>query len=103
MQIRLMPKEDKKPQMPECSALKSGVGSGVALLPTVAETAIDKKPITSTLRGLSLGESANFPIEQRTSALVVANRLKKELARIGWDYSYCDDEDNFIVKITRTS
>ncbi|MCM1076260.1 MAG: hypothetical protein NC411_02740 [Bacteroides sp.] len=98
-----MPKEVINPQMPECTALDSGVGSGVAMLPTGGETVIDKKPITSSLRVLSIGESAIFPIEQRTSALVVANRLKKELARTGWDYSYCDDEDNFIVKITRTA
>lgn len=61
-----------------------------------------KVPISPTLRGLSIGESANFPWEQRTSLFVIANRIKKELARIGWNFSYEDDEENYIVKITRT-
>lgn len=61
-----------------------------------------KLPISPTLRGLRVGESANFPWEQRTSLFVIANRIKKELARTGWDFSYEDDEVNYIVKITRT-
>lgn len=61
-----------------------------------------KLPISTTLRGLKVGESANFPWEQRTSLFVIANRIKKELARTEWDFSYLDDEVNYIVKFTRT-
>lgn len=60
-----------------------------------------KKPISSTLRALSVGDSATFPIEQRTSLLIVANRIKKELARVGWDYFSTDNEEEFSISITR--
>lgn len=60
-----------------------------------------KKPISSTLRALSVGDSATFPIEQRTSLLIVANRIKKELARIGWDYFSTDNEEEFTISIKR--
>ena len=60
-----------------------------------------KKPISSTLRALSVGDSATFPIEQRTSLLIVANRIKKELARVGWDYFSTDNEEEFSISIPR--
>ncbi len=102
MQIRHTPMEVRQSNVSEFSAPKIGADSGTVVVGVVDSSTIVKKPVTATLRSLSVGESADFPIEQRTSALVVANRLKKELARIGWDYKYYDDEDNFIVKILRT-
>jgi len=64
-------------------------------------SSVIKKPISSTLRALSVGDSATFPIEQRTSLLIVANRIKKELARVGWDYFSTDNEEEFTISITR--
>ncbi len=64
-------------------------------------SSVVKKPISSTLRALSVGDSATFPIEQRTSLLIVANRIKKELARVGWDYFSTDNEEEFTISITR--
>lgn len=64
-------------------------------------SSVARKPITSTLRALNVGNSAIFPIEQRTSVLIVANRIKKELARVGWDYYSTDNEEEFTISITR--
>ncbi len=93
----------KKSNVPEFKTLGRGSCSGLAVSGGDLTATIGKKPVTATLRELKKGCCAKFPWEQRTSVLVVANRLKKELARSGWDYAYCDDEDNFIVKITRIS
>ena len=93
----------KKSEVSEFKTLGRAVDSGLAVSGHKPEVSIDKKPVTATLRELSIGADAKFPWEQRTSVLVVANRLKKEMARSGWDYAYCDDADNFIVKITRVS
>lgn len=103
MQIRSTPIETINNRSPEPSPIKNGDGSSLPMLPEEVAMTVSKKPVTSTLRGLSVGEYAIFPMEQRTSVLVVANRLKKELARQGWDYTYCDDDDNFSVAITRTA
>lgn len=103
MQIRQKPMDLRKSNAPEFRTLNGVSGSGLASSGMDRDESICKKPVTTTLRGLSIGGVAKFPWEQRTSVLVIANRLKKELARLGWDYDYCDDEDNFIVKITRVS
>lgn len=58
-------------------------------------------PISQTLRQLNVGESVKFPWEQRASLLAIANRIKKELARHGWDYTYTDDTERFLVVFTR--
>lgn len=66
-----------------------------------ASPSVKRKPITSTLRSLKIGASATFPIEQRTSVLIVANRIKKEFSRLGWDYFSTDSEEEFTISITR--
>lgn len=90
-----------KTHLPETEGDATIVPSGEDYSTERVRAEIEKKPVTSTLRGLCVGDVASFPWEQRTSVLIIANRLKRELARIGWDYSYSDDEDNFVVKITR--
>lgn len=93
----------KKSELPEFGTLSPASGSGLAVSGNRNFNIVSKEPITSTLRELKIGAVAKFPWERRASVLVVANRLKKELARFGWDYAYSDDEDNFIVKILRIS
>lgn len=93
-------------ELRKCPISELGASSGMfpVEVPGPACGAVElfpKLPISTTLRGLRVGESANFPWEQRTSLFVIANRIKKELARTGWDFSYLDDEVNYIVKITR--
>lgn len=75
--------------------------SGIVPCADRESASVEKKPITSTLRSMSVGQSVAFPIEQRTSVLIVANRIKKELARIGWDYLAKDNEEDYTISISR--
>lgn len=63
-------------------------------------------PIAPTLKALKVGEIAEFPAEQRTSALATVYRLRKQYARQGWDVEMLEDESNvneFAIKFRRIS
>lgn len=61
----------------------------------------EKKPITKELRALKIGESAEFPIERRSSVVATAQRLKKDLIRIGWNFKLVDNTEDFTVSVIR--
>lgn len=103
MQIGNTPSEPLKREISELGGVPFGVPAEAPISHTVCEATPKKYPIAQTLRALSVGESVSFPCEQRTSMLVTAARIKKELARLAWDYAFEDDPDNFIVKFTRTN
>lgn len=60
-----------------------------------------KQPISLTLRRLGVGECVTFPYEQRSSVISIMSRIRKEMARYGWQCSYEDLEEEFLVKVTR--
>lgn len=64
-------------------------------------SAEEKKPITKELRALKIGESAEFPIERRSSVVATAQRLKKDLIRIGWNFKLVDNTEDFTVSVIR--
>lgn len=63
----------------------------------------EKKSITATLKSLAVDGFTSFPIERRSSVLTVANRLKKELVRLNWDYRLIDNTDDYTVTVVRVS
>lgn len=64
-------------------------------------SAEEKKPITKELRALKIGESVEFPIERRSSVVATAQRLKKDLIRIGWNFKLVDNTEDFTVSVIR--
>lgn len=63
-------------------------------------------PIAPTLKSLKVGETAEFPAEQRTSALATVYRLRKQYARQGWDVEMLEDEscsNEYLIKFKRIS
>lgn len=64
---------------------------------------IEKKPITSELRALEVGDSVVFPIEQRSSVMGVKNKLEKNLVRQGWRVEVKDDLKDYTVTVTRVN
>lgn len=63
---------------------------------------VKKLPIMPTLRKLEVGEDCTFPIEQRSSVVVLLQRMRTENMRVGWDAELETDTDAFTVKVTRT-
>lgn len=63
---------------------------------------VKKLPIMPTLRKLDIGESCEFPIEQRSSVVVLLQRMRTENMRIGWDADLTTDNKAFTVSVTRT-
>lgn len=72
---------------------------GQTLVPVMCSE--EKKPITKELRALKIGESAEFPIERRSSVVATAQRLKKDLIRIGWNFKLVDNTEDFTVSVIR--
>ncbi|WP_286150964.1 hypothetical protein [Bacteroides acidifaciens] len=68
---------------------------------TTVMSADEKKPITKELRALKIGESAEFPIERRSSVVATAQRLKKDLMRVGWNFKLVDNTEDFTVSVIR--
>lgn len=66
------------------------------------EEVITKKPITKSITSMAVGDSCTFPLEQRTSVLVICNRYAKANLRIGWDYEVIDHPQSYEVEIKRT-
>ena len=62
---------------------------------------IVKKPLTSELKSLGVGQVAVFPIEQLTSVKVTCHRLKKELARNRWDCRIRENMSDYTVIVER--
>lgn len=58
-------------------------------------------PVAPTLRALSVGEEATFPIEQRTTVLSTILRLKTDYARMGWNATTTTNKQNFTVVVKR--
>jgi len=64
--------------------------------------AVKKLPISPTIRALSIGETAIFPIEQSSSVTAVCSKFRKEMARIGWEAEVKYDRRTFTVSVQRT-
>lgn len=62
---------------------------------------VEKLPIMPTLRGLEVGEKCEFPIEQRSSLVVLLNRMRTENMRIGWDAKMTTNTEAFTVSVER--
>lgn len=60
-------------------------------------------PVAATLRKLEVGESAIFPIEQRSSILTTLSRFRTDYARQGWDAEPTTNKQNFTVVVKRIS
>ncbi len=60
-------------------------------------------PIAPTLKALKIGETANFPTEQRSSLYATIYRLRKDYKRQGWDVQIGESEDEYTVPVTRVS
>lgn len=60
-------------------------------------------PVPEVLRGLAVGQTAEFPIESENAVRVARNRLRtSELARQGWDCTPPKrDPETFVVRVTR--
>lgn len=54
-----------------------------------------------TLRKLEVGEMCEFPIEQRSSVLVLLQRMRMENMRVGWDAEFKTDTEAFTVQVRR--
>lgn len=63
---------------------------------------IAKKPITPELRKLKPGQKTEFPIEQCSSVTAIVSKLRKDMARIGWDAEVKSNIDNYTVTVHRT-
>ena len=63
---------------------------------------VKKLPISPTIRALSIGETAIFPIEQSSSVTAVCSKFRKEMARIGWEAEVKYDRRTFTVSVQRT-
>lgn len=99
MQMRRMPPELIKANVAEFSSPHGDTLEG-ATHRLLAE--IQPKKVTQTLRKMTVGQTEYFPVEQRTTLMITANRIKRELARYGWDYECKDDDANYAVALTRT-
>lgn len=84
---------------PKMSAVTSSVSPGELCFPEVC--CEEKKPITKELKSLVVGGSVSFPIERRSSVLATAQRLKKDLVRIGWNFKIIDNTEDFTVTVVR--
>lgn len=59
-------------------------------------------PLTKTIRELTVGQVAKFPIERHGSVKAIVSRMKMEQIRIGWCATIDVDYDTFEVKVRRT-
>lgn len=62
---------------------------------------VKKLPIMPTLRGMEVGDECEFPIEQRSSIVVLLQRMRTEQMRIGWDAEMTTDKEAFTVSVKR--
>lgn len=60
-------------------------------------------PVPDVLRGLEVGQTAEFPIESENAVRVARTRLRSsELVRQGWDCTPPEkDPENYVVRVTR--
>lgn len=57
--------------------------------------------ITPLLRGLAVGQSEKFPIEQVASVRAIVSKLKVEKSREGWKCRIDVNAKAFLVTVTR--
>lgn len=57
--------------------------------------------ITPLLRGLAVGQSEKFPIEQAASVRAIVSKLKVEKSREGWKCRIDVNSKTFQVTVTR--
>lgn len=62
-----------------------------------------KKPITTELRELRIGDRRTFPIERYSSVSAVVSRLKRELMREKWDVKKIVNKKDCQLTILRIS
>ncbi len=68
-----------------------------------AMTEVQPLPVASSLRKLKIGETAVFPIEQRSTVLNTLSRFRSDYIRQGWDAAAVTNKHNFTVVVTRTN
>lgn len=69
----------------------------------VGSEAVRLLPVASTLRGLKIGQSVTFPIEQRSTVLNTITRFRSDYSRSGWDATTQTNKQQFSVIVTRVS
>ena len=62
---------------------------------------VQKLPVASILRKLEVGDTATFPIEQRSTVMNTLSRFRSDYARMGWDADLTTNKQNFTVIVTR--
>lgn len=50
---------------------------------------------------MEVGDEREFPIEQRSSIVVLLQRMRTEQMRIGWDAEMTTDKEAFTVSVKR--
>lgn len=101
MQIKNVPKSNKnaKAKVEECGLLHKAEAKNQRTL----MIEVQKKPITSVLRGLDVGGEARFPIEQRSSLAATISKLRHDLCRNRWDCVTEENRETFTIKVRRVN
>ncbi len=68
---------------------------------TMGGDEVQPLPVASTLRGLAIGQSVTFPIEQRSTVLNTISRFRSDYSRTGWDATTETNKKQFSVIVTR--
>lgn len=68
---------------------------------SVGGDGVQPLPVASTLRKLAIGQSAVFPIEQRSTVLNTISRFRSDYSRTGWDATTETNKKQFSVIVTR--
>lgn len=85
---------------------ESAIGTGSNPVPcgvSVGSDAVKLLPVAATLRGLEIGQSITFPIEQRSTVLNTITRFRSDYSRSGWDVITQTNRQQFNVVVTRVS
>lgn len=86
--------------------LETALGTGLKPVPCgvpVGSDAVKILPVAATLRGLEIGQSVTFPIEQRSTVLNTITRFRSDYSRSGWDATTQTNKQQFSVIVTRVS
>lgn len=70
---------------------------------SVGSAEVQLLPVAATLRGLAIGQSVTFPIEQRSTVMNTITRFRSDYSRSGWDATTQTNKQQFSVIVTRIS
>lgn len=85
---------------------ESAPGTGLKSVPCgvpEGSDAVQLLPVAATLRGLAVGQSVTFPIEQRSTVLNTITRFRSDYSRTGWDATTQTNKQQFSVIVTRVN